>query len=83
VLGRALLLSLFLTSGQTSQSSINCTVTAGGAPVAAAEIVVAGRTHPTDRRGEARIEVVPGAIELTVTKEGFVPARTGSSGARS
>src|SRR6478672_4734712 len=48
-------------------------VTAGGAPVAGAEIVVAGRTHATDRRGEARIDVVPGAIELTVAKEGFVP----------
>ena len=73
MLGRALLLSLFLTSGQTSQSSISCTVTAGGVPVAGAEIVVAGRTHATDRRGEARIDVVPGAIELTVAKEGFVP----------
>jgi len=76
VLGRVLLLSLFLTSGQTSQSSISCTITAGGSPVAGAEIVVAGRTHTTDQRGEARIDVVPGTIELTVAKEGFVPVTT-------
>ena len=76
MLGRVLLLSLFLTSGQTSQSSISCTITAGGSPVAGAEIVVAGRTHTTDQRGEARIDVVPGTIELTVAKEGFVPVTT-------
>src|SRR3977135_129363 len=53
-----------------------CTVTAGGAPVAGAEIVVAGRTYPTDRRGEVRIDVIPGSIELTVVKEGFAPVTT-------
>ena len=38
-----------------------------------AEIVVAGRTYVTDRRGEVRISVIPGSIELTVVKEGFAP----------
>jgi len=76
VLGHALLLSLFLTSGQPSESSISCTVTAGGVPVAGAEIMVAGKAHTTDRRGEARIDVTPGAIELTIVKEGFAPLTT-------
>ena len=36
------------------QSAITCTVTAAGAPVAGAEVVVAGRTYVTDRSGEVR-----------------------------
>ena len=48
----------------------------GGTPVAGAEIVVAGKAHVTDRRGEARIDVTPGSIELTVVKEGFAPVTT-------
>ena len=64
---------LFLLSLQGGQSAIVCTVTAGGAPVAGAEIVVAGKTYVTDPRGEVRIVVDPGSVELTVVKEGFVP----------
>jgi len=67
------LLLLFLFSLQGGQSAIVCTVTAGGAPVAGAEIVVAGKTYVTDPRGEVRIVVDPGSVELTVVKEGFVP----------
>ena len=65
------LLLLFLFSLQSGQSAIVCTVTAGGAPVAGAEIVVAGKTYVTDPRGEVRIDVDPGSVELTVVKEGF------------
>ncbi len=67
------LLILFLFSLQGGQSAIVCTVTAGGAPVAGAEIVVAGKTYMTDPRGGVRIAVDPGSVELTVVKEGFVP----------
>jgi outer membrane receptor for ferrienterochelin and colicins len=69
----SVLLLLFLFSLQGGQSAIVCTVTAGGAPVAGAEIVVAGKTYVTDPRGEVRIVVDPGSVELTVVKEGFVP----------
>ena len=69
----SVLLLLFLFSLQGGQSGIVCTVTAGGAPVAGAEIVVAGKTYVTDPRGEARIVVDPGSVELTVVKEGFAP----------
>ena len=68
----ALLFSLSLQSGQ----AIACTVTAGGAPVAGAEIVVAGKTYVTDGRGDVRIDVRPGSIELTIVKAGFAPVTT-------
>ena len=69
----ALLLSLSL---QGVQSTIVCTVTAAGAPVPGAEIVVAGKRYTTDARGQARIDVAPGPVELTVVKEGFAPVTT-------
>jgi iron complex outermembrane receptor protein len=69
----ALLFSLSLQGGQ---SAIVCTVIAGGAPVAGAEIVVAGKTYVTDARGDVRIEVNPGAVELTAVKAGFAPVTT-------
>jgi iron complex outermembrane receptor protein len=72
----ALLFSLSLQSGQPGSSGMICTVTAGGAPVAGAEIVVAGTTYMTDRRGEARIDVNPGTIGITVVKEGFAAVTT-------
>ncbi len=65
------LLLLFLFSLQSVPSTIVCTVTAGGTPVAGAEIVVAGKTYVTDSRGEVRIDVDPGSVELTVVKDGF------------
>jgi outer membrane receptor for ferrienterochelin and colicins len=75
----ALLVSLSFQSGTSSQSGIVCTVTAGGAPVAGAEIVVDGKTYVTDRQGQVRIDVNPGSIELTVVKEGFAPVTTSIS----
>jgi hypothetical protein len=47
---------LFSVSFQNSQSTIACTVTAVGAPVPGAEIVVAGKTYVTDCVGEVRID---------------------------
>ena len=72
----ALLLSLFVHGGQPGQTAMTLTVTAAGTPVAGAEIVVAGTTYLTDRRGEARIEVSPGSIAITVVKPGFAPVTT-------
>ena len=69
----ALLLSFAL---QGVQSDIVCSVTSGGAPLPGAEIVVAGKTYLTDSRGQVRIEVSPGAVELTVLKAGFAPVTT-------
>src|SRR5438067_442142 len=71
-----MLLSLSALADQTRQTVVACTVTAGGSPVAGAEIVVSGKTHLTDRLGEVRIDVSPGAVELTIVKEGFAPVTT-------
>ena len=71
-----LLSSVSIPAAQSTQAVIACTVTAGGAPVVGAEIVVDGKTHVTDRRGEVRIDVTPGDIGLTVVKEGFAPVST-------
>ena len=68
-----LLLSLALQGGQ---STIVCSVTAEGAPVPGAEVVVAGKTYQTDARGGVRIEVSSGLVELTVVKAGFAPVTT-------
>ena len=69
----ALLLSLSI---QPGQSIIVCSVTAGGAPVPGAEIVVAGKTYVTDARGEVRLEVSSGPVELTILKTGFASVTT-------
>ena len=68
-----LLLSFSLQGGQ---SAIVCSVTASGVPVPGAEIVVAGKTYLTDARGQVRIDVSPGPVELTVVKAGFAPVTT-------
>ena len=68
-----LLLSFSLQGGQ---STIVCSVNASGVPVPGAEIVVAGKTYLTDTRGQVRIDVGPGPIELTILKAGFAPVTT-------
>ncbi len=45
----------------------------GGAPVAAAEIVVIGRTELTDEQGVVIITTPAGTIQVTVVHEGFMP----------
>ncbi len=67
---------MFSLSLQTVRSAIVCTVTAAGAPVPGAEIVVAGKTYTTDASGRARIDVAAGAVEFTVVKAGFAPVTT-------
>jgi outer membrane receptor for ferrienterochelin and colicins len=71
----ALLLSA-ITVIAAGESTIVCRVTAGGAPIAGVEVVAAGKTYVTDQRGEARLQLDPGTVELTVVKEGFAPVTT-------
>ena len=49
-------------------------VRANNLPVENAEVVVRGVTHRTDAMGKVTIPSAPGTIDLTVVKEGFVPA---------
>ena len=69
----SLLLGLFL---QIGSAAIVCTVTAATVPVVDADVVVNGQTFKTDARGQVRIPVTTGSIQLTVAKEGFVPVTT-------
>ena len=71
-----LLALLFACPLEGGQSTIVCRVTTKGEPVTGVEVAAAGKTYVTDQRGEARIEVEPGSIELTVLEEGFAPVTT-------
>ncbi len=70
---RVLLLALSL---QSVQSAAVVTVTAGGAPVAGAEVLIAGTIYRTDDRGTVRVEVSPGSVLFTVSKAGFATVTT-------
>jgi iron complex outermembrane receptor protein len=48
-------------------------VRAGGEAVAGAEVVVAGTSGMTDAAGVALVPAPPGAVQVTVIREGFVP----------
>jgi outer membrane receptor for ferrienterochelin and colicins len=61
---------------QGDQSTIVCRVIAKGEPVTGAEVVAAGKTYVTDQRGEVRIDVDAGPVELTAAKAGFAPVTT-------
>jgi outer membrane receptor for ferrienterochelin and colicins len=72
----ALLSALPLPPLQGGQSTILCRAISKGVAVAGVEIVAAGKTYVTDQRGEARIEVSEGPLELTAAKDGFAPVTT-------
>lgn len=55
-------------------ASLRIEVRAGNAPVAGAEVVVRGVTYRTDSAGRVTVSSAPGAIDVTVVKEGFAPA---------
>jgi iron complex outermembrane receptor protein len=59
---------------QGASASIRVYVRAGDKPVEQADVVVAGRTYQTDASGTVTFNVQPGAVELTVAKDGFVAA---------
>jgi len=48
-------------------------VRSAGMPVAGAEVVVGGTTHVTDAKGAVAATVAAGRLDITVTKEGFLP----------
>jgi outer membrane receptor for ferrienterochelin and colicins len=60
--------------GQEISGSLRVAVRAGGEPVAEADVVVRGATYRTDATGMVTIASPPGAVEITVAKEGFLPA---------
>ena len=58
---------------QQLTATIHVVVTADGDPVVDAQIVGARETVRTDAAGRATLQVPPGAIDVTVIKEGFAP----------
>ena len=70
------LVSILLGVLLQGSATVVCTVSAASTPVANAEVVVAGQTYRTDSTGEVRIPVAAGSIQLTVSKDGFVPVTT-------
>ena len=52
---------------------IEVVVTADMAPVAQAQVVMAGKTAATAADGRVSLETAPGPVEITVIKEGFNP----------
>ena len=54
-------------------ASIRVEVRAGGDAVAGAEVIVAGASHVTSATGVALVPAPPGAVEVTVVREGFIP----------
>lgn len=75
----ALVLVLFVAHAGTDSAQgqvvrLRVEVRAGNGPVVGAEVIVAGVPYQTDAQGRAAITVSPGATEVTVVKEGFVPA---------
>ena len=61
---------------QEGPINLQVEVRAGGEPVTDAEVVVRGATHRTDATGTVAIASPEGAVEITVVKEGFLPAST-------
>jgi outer membrane receptor for ferrienterochelin and colicins len=61
---------------QHPRATIRVEVRTAGVPVAAADVVVAGRTYRTNADGVVLIDVPPGTIEITIVKEDLVPVTT-------
>jgi len=58
---------------QAPTVSLQVEVRSAGQPIGDAEVVLNGVTHRTDRNGTVTIEFPQGPVEITVTKNGFVP----------
>ena len=69
----AIVLSLACGASAQTATSVVIEVHAGDAPIADAEVTVAGTSVKTDAKGIVRIPVTPGSIHILVMKEGFAP----------
>src|SRR5215207_6089802 len=59
---------------QHAGATVRVEVRTKDAPVAGASVVIAGATTMTDQQGVVRMSVRPGRLEITIAKDGFVPA---------
>src|SRR5262245_6977380 len=58
------------------QSAVSVDVRSNGEPVGDAEVVVNRATSRTDAQGKVVINVSPGRVEITIVKQGYIPAST-------
>src|SRR5690348_12696702 len=65
-----------LALGQDQQPTIRVEVNSAGGPVADAEVTADRRSGRTGPDGVARLPATLGRIDISVSKEGFFPART-------
>jgi outer membrane receptor for ferrienterochelin and colicins len=61
---------------QENRASVNVAVRSAGEPVVGATITVAGISVVTGREGAALVEIPPGAVDVVVSKDGYLPAVT-------
>lgn len=66
-------------AAQTSHADIRVEVTAERVAVQGARVVVNGSLYTTDVDGVVVASVIPGAVEITVSREGFFPAKASVS----
>jgi iron complex outermembrane receptor protein len=59
---------------QDLRATVRVEVRADDAPVPGASVAIAGATHVTDAQGIARASVPTGTLQISIVKDGFVPA---------
>src|ERR1700737_111245 len=75
-MGVLLSMVLSLAGQEGPRAVIRVDVRTSNAPVASADVVVAGRTYRTGAGGTVSIDVAPGDVTITVVKEDMVPVTT-------
>jgi iron complex outermembrane receptor protein len=66
---------------QEPTAEIQIVVRSGSGPIARAQVVVHGLTFETDAEGRTTLHVGPGAVDITVVKEGFNPVTVSATAA--
>ncbi len=73
IVGALVWLHATLLAAQSQPGTVRVHVHAESKPVDKADVVVSGKTQPTDASGTAQIQLAAGEAELTVVKSGYLP----------
>jgi iron complex outermembrane receptor protein len=60
---------------QDQRTAIQIEVRSGGDPVAGADVAIGGAKHTTTPKGIVSVAVAPGRVEISVSKEGYLPVK--------
>src|SRR4029079_14702592 len=66
---------------QEPTAEIQIVVRSDSGPISRAQVVVRGLTFETDADGRTTLHVGPGAVDITVAKEGFNPVTVSATAA--